>query len=84
MVYPAETNPSVTPRLQRERNRAKTAACRSELSAFPVIRALSRSASERKTGNANAYIGTWQFVIQENLAAFAVGNDCAKEMRKAV
>jgi hypothetical protein len=44
---------------------------------------LSRSASKRKTGNANAYIGTWQCVIQENLAVFAVRKGYTEEVRKA-
>jgi hypothetical protein len=51
-------------------------------SLFP-LRGVSRSASKRKTGNANAYIGSWQFVIQENLAAFAGDNDYAEKTRKA-
>jgi hypothetical protein len=38
---------------------------------------LSRSSSKRKTANANAYIGSSQFIIQENLSAFAANNDCA-------
>ncbi len=33
-------------------------------------------------GNANAYIGTWEFVIQENLAAFMVNSDYAENAVK--
>jgi hypothetical protein len=76
MVYPADPNHSLKPRLQSERKKATAAACRPELSAFP-LRLLWRSASKRKTGNANAYIGSWQFIIQENLSAFAASNDYA-------
>jgi hypothetical protein len=55
---------------------------------YPAVtnlpRLLSRSASRRKTGNANAYIGSSYFVIQENLAAFAVCNDYARKKGKGL
>jgi hypothetical protein len=78
MVYPAETNHSLRARLKRERTNGTSATCSPKFSAFP-FRVLSRSSSKHKTGNAYAYIGSSQFIIQENLSVFAVGNDCAEE-----
>jgi hypothetical protein len=43
---------------------------------------LSRSSSKHKTGNANAYIGSSQFIVQENLSVFMAGNDCAEKSRQ--
>ena len=76
MVYPAETNHSLRARLKRETAKTTSAACSPDFSAFP-LRVLSRNSSERKTENANAYIGSSQFIIQENLSAFADGDDYA-------
>src|SRR5262249_13130893 len=77
MVYPAETYPFPHPWLRRDYEPSPAGP------RFLSPRKLSRSASKRKTGNANAYIGTWQFVIQENLAACRVPNDCVGKSGKA-
>jgi hypothetical protein len=82
MIYPAETNHSLVPWLLRERKKGATS-CLIASTRPSFLRALSRSASQRKTGNANAYIGNWQFVIQENLAGYRGDNVYAEKAGKA-
>jgi hypothetical protein len=74
MVYPAETKHSLRTRLQESGDTHQASLVCLDSLAFPLAFYRAAQASVKRE-KANAYIGTWQFDIQENLSTFAGGRD---------